>query len=117
MAEQSRQNNESLIKQINEKLDRNKEETNENLKKQKEDLKQINEKFESIKEDNRQTNEKIDSIKEDNRQTNEKIDGMKEEVSENSRVQNEKMSENLIKQMEERFDQNRDCLLYTSRCV
>ena len=58
--------------------------------------------------DNRQTNEKIDSIKEDNRQTNEKIDGMKEEINENSRVQNEKMSENLIKQMEERFDQNRE---------
>ena len=49
-------------------------------------------------------------IEENNKLKNEKIDSMKEEINENSRRQNEVLSETLMKQMNEKFDRSDESL-------
>ena len=114
----------NLLK-IMELMKQMKEETNDNLK-------QINEKFDRNDESLKEINEKIvstnESTKEDLRQelkqNNEKI---KQQMKESFRKLSEtldsgfkKLHETLNSTSEgikETLDKNRDCLLYTSRCV
>ena len=73
-----------------------------------ENNKQINESLRQIKEDNRRTHEKLDSILENNKRMLEKLETKIDSINENSKKQNEVLSENLIKPMNEKFDKNKE---------